>query len=143
MDIILTFAVLTGLLVAVEVQRFPLSWPGWIVGKITRREPARDDDRPAPAGGPPGADGASVELGLFTWPFIRRRLDALAEELARLDRDPDVFAKAFHTQVARSAYEALLADASRLASQPRRPADQSLEFELVTPRKTLREELDV
>ena|SRR6185295_13296165 len=54
------------------------------------------------------------ESDLFALEFIQDRLHALRDELDRLDRDPDVFAKAFHTLVARSAYQALLADASRL-----------------------------
>ena len=55
------------------------------------------------------------ESDLFQLEFVQHRLHALSDELDRLDRDPDVFAKAFHTLVARSAYQALLADASRLA----------------------------
>lgn len=66
----------------------------------------------------PAADEPPVESSLFSPAFVRRRLAALAEELERLDRDPDAFAKAFHTMVARSAYEALLADAARLAERP-------------------------
>jgi hypothetical protein len=54
------------------------------------------------------------ESDLVTVEFIQRRLHALRNELDRLDRDPEVFAKAFHTLVARSAYQALLADASRV-----------------------------
>jgi hypothetical protein len=62
------------------------------------------------------------EWELLTRPYVRGRLDALAEELERLDRDPDVFAKAFHTMAARAALESLLADASRLTDRPARPA---------------------
>jgi hypothetical protein len=93
--------------------------------------------------GPGEADETTVEWGLFSWQFIRRRLDALSEELERLDRDPDVFAKAFHTMVARSAYEALLADASRLADQPRRYAGQTLDVEFVGPSTGMREVLEL
>jgi hypothetical protein len=60
-----------------------------------------------------------VEVGLLTPTSCRERIDALAAELARLDRDPDVFAKAFHVLVARSAYRALLADAARLGEESR------------------------
>jgi hypothetical protein len=66
----------------------------------------------------PDAVGTPVEWSLFSPAFIRRRLAALAEELERLDRDTYAFAKAHHTMAARSAYEALLADASRLAERP-------------------------
>jgi hypothetical protein len=85
----------------------------------------------------------TVVWGLFTSPFIRRRLDVLAEELERLDRDPDIFAKAFHTMAARGAYEALLADASRLADQPGRYAGPTLDLELAGPSTGLYEELEL
>jgi hypothetical protein len=52
-------------------------------------------------------------------PFIRHRLDVLAAELERLDDDPDIFAKAFRTNAARSAYRALIEDATRLAEASR------------------------
>jgi hypothetical protein len=51
--------------------------------------------------------------------FVRDRLDVLAVELELLDRDESIFARAFRYRVAKSAYEALLADASRLAEASR------------------------
>jgi uncharacterized small protein (DUF1192 family) len=67
----------------------------------------------------PAADGdAPLEWALFSHAYLRRRLAALAAELDRLDHDPDIFAKAHHFHAARSAYEALLADVSRLGVQP-------------------------
>ena len=77
----------------------------------------------------PETESTPVECSLFSPAFVRRRLAALAEELERLDRDPDAFAKAFHTKVARTAYEALLADASRLAEQPAPRVDTVLDAE--------------
>jgi hypothetical protein len=74
-------------------------------------------------------DSGGQEWAALTRPYIRGRLDALAAELERLDRDPDVFAKAFHTMAARSALESLLADLSRLADRPARPAGPRFEVE--------------
>jgi len=51
--------------------------------------------------------------------FVRQRLEVLADELERLDNDPDIFAKAFRTHAARSAYRALLDDAIQLSEQSR------------------------
>ena len=95
------------------------------------------------ADGPGDADETTVEWALFSLPFIRRRLAALAEELDRLDHDPDVFAKAFHTKVARSAYEELLAEASRLATQPPRHAGQTLDVEIAGTSTRTREVLEL
>jgi|SRR4051812_28711386 hypothetical protein len=135
MEILFTVAVTVGLFVALEVLWYPPSWLGWLADRAARQR-ARDDEQP-------GTAGTNVELGLFSWPFIRRRLDALAEELGRLDRDPDVFAKAFHTMAARAAYEALLADASRLADQPRHHARQTVDVELARRPTGVREELEL
>jgi hypothetical protein len=88
------------------------------------------------------AQQLTVEWGPRTQSFVQRRLDALAEELQRLDRDPDIFAKAFHVMVARAAHEALLVDASRLADQPRYAA-QLFDVELLSPSTGPREELEL
>jgi hypothetical protein len=147
MEILFTVAVVAGLFLAIEVLWFPPSWLGRFAARVARREPARDGEQPGAAGtaqdGPGQADDTALEWGLFTRSFIRGRLDALAEELDRLDRDPDVFARAFHTMAARAAYEALLADASRLADRSRRYAGQTLDFELVSPSTGRREELEL
>jgi hypothetical protein len=102
---------------------------------------------PAPRDEGPVVD-MSVQWSLFSRPFIAHRLAALDRELERLEHDPDVFAKAFHTIAARSAYEALAADARRLADTPDPSfADggrgRRLEFELLGPSAGRREELDV
>jgi hypothetical protein len=49
---------------------------------------------------------------------VRQRLAALRAELNRLDGDQTVFARAFHTHVARTVLEALAADEARLAALP-------------------------
>jgi hypothetical protein len=89
------------------------------------------------------AESAAVEWWLSSPEFVRRRLAALAEELERLDRDPDVFAKAFHTMAARAAYETLLADASRLADRPRPQAGAVLEDEPFGTARGVREMLEL
>jgi hypothetical protein len=73
---------------------------------------------------------ASVEWDIFTLPFVRRRMDVLADELERLERDPSVFARAFRTIVARAALEALSADASRLAAVASLDLDRHLDLDL-------------
>jgi hypothetical protein len=130
MAILVTLAVTAGLLVAFEAGWFP---PPWLRSIAGRHEP------PGPAEGGESA----MELGLFTWPLVRRRLDALAAELARLDGDPDVFAKAFHTKAARAAYEALLAEAARMTAQPPRPTAGRVDVQLVRPTTGQREELEL
>ena len=115
MEILLTLAVSAVLFLTMEVLWRSRSWSASSAGSAATAE---DDD-------------TAVEWELFSLPFVRRRLAALAEELERLDRDPDVFAKAFHTMVARSAYETLSADASRLAEQARRRTGRTLDVELV------------
>jgi hypothetical protein len=76
----------------------------------------------------PAAD--TVDCDILTLPFVLRRMEVVADELERLERDPAVFARAFRTVVARSAYEALIADASRLAAIPSLDLDRRLDFDL-------------
>jgi len=90
----------------------------------------------------PDAADTPVEWELFSPAFVRRRLAALAEELERLDRDPDAFAKAFHTMAARAAYEALLVDASRLADRPP-PVGAVLDAEPEVAERGIREVLEL
>jgi hypothetical protein len=71
-----------------------------------------------------------VDCDILTLPFVLRRMEVIADELERLERDPAVFARAFRTVVARSAYEALIADASRLAAIPSLDLDRRLDFDL-------------
>ena len=119
MDILLTLAMSAGIF--------------WIAEALWRRTPPVPDD----------AGGAIVDYALFSATFIRRRLDALAAELERLDGDPDVFAKAFHTTVARSAYQELLAEASRLVDQPRANPGQTLDVDIVGPGRNTREVIEL
>ena len=83
------------------------------------------------------------ESDLFTAEFIQRRLHALSDELDRLDRDPDVFAKAFHTLVARSAYQALLADASRVTHRSPALPGPAVEVDLAWSSTTQHEVLEL
>ena len=83
-----------------------------------------------------------VEGGLLSEEHVRRRLDALAQELERLDRDPDIYAKAFHTGAARSAYEALKAEAAAFAEQPWWHLGETLTGEFLGPSVGLREILE-
>jgi len=127
MEILLTLAVSAVLFLTMEVLWRSRSW----------------SRRPAAAASPVEDDGTTLEWQLFSLPFVRRRLAALAEELERLDRDPDVFAKAFHTMVARSAYESLSAEASRLAEQARRHSGRTVDVELVGPSQQVGEVLEL
>jgi hypothetical protein len=87
-------------------------------------EPAEDLDDDAG-----GLDMPGVDDGYMTLQFVRRRLDSLANELAHLDDDPGVLARAFRTTVALTAYEALLAEESRLAQQPLLHVEATFAFE--------------
>ena len=96
---------------------------------------------PPPAAGsatylrPPDADTGAPTVGLLSPEVVQRRLEALALELDRLEDDPGVIAKGFRTTVARTAYDALLADAAALRTVHRAPAasaqDRDLDFELL------------
>lgn len=96
------------------------------------------------AGG--GGAGADVAWGLFSPEFVRRRMAALDAELSRLDRDRQVFARAFHTIAAQTAYEALRAEERRLtgpagSDRPAGPAGSALVRAGAGPAR--REELDL
>jgi hypothetical protein len=90
-----------------------------------------------------GGNELAGEVDPFTPEFLQRRLHALSDELDRLDRDPDVFAKAFHTLVARSAYQALLADASRLTHRLPAVLDPTVDVDLAWSSTTQREVLEI
>ena len=80
---------------------------------------------------------------------VHHRMDVLAAELERLERDHSVFARAFRTHVAKSAYAALLADAarlaevSRLAQASRADTTMTIEMELPSSSSPVREVLDI
>ena len=143
MGIFVTVAVIGVLLRSIELFRSPPPWLRRASAAVAQR---LADVAPAPAT-PQRDEGAvvdmSVQWSLFTRPFIAHRLAALDRELERLERDPDVFAKAFHTIAARSAYEALAADARRLAETPSAGVGGSLEFELLGPSAGRREEIEI
>ncbi len=142
MGIFVTVVVIGVLLRSIELFRSPPPWLRRASAAVAHR---LADVAPAPAT-PQRDEGAvvdmSVQWSLFTRPFIAHRLAALDRELERLERDPDVFAKAFHTIAAKSAYEALAADARRLAETPA-GGGGSLEFELLGPSAGRREEIEI
>jgi len=63
-------------------------------------------------------DSRTPAGSLLTLDEVRRRLAVLKAELTRLERDRDVFARAFHTQVAQIVYDALVEDEVRLCALP-------------------------
>ena len=135
---------LAGLCVAMGLLWLPSSWLSWLADRVTRLMLADAGLRSEASGyGTGEAHPTAPEWDLLTRPYIRSRLDALAQELERLDRDPDVFAKAFHTMAARSAREALLADASRLVDRPAWYAVQRFEIEVAGTSSGPLEELEL
>jgi len=132
---------LAGLCAAIGLLWFPWSCLGRLAERLTSSDVGA---QPGAAEAGTGADDRTTrEWELLTRPYLRGRVDALTEELERLDRDPDVFAKAFHTMVARSAREALLADAARLADRPARYAAHRFEIEVAGTSTGPLEELEL
>ena len=131
--------VLTGLVCAVRALPCPPSWSDRLADRVSRLTSSGDVDQSGPDG---AGDQITVDLGPLSRQEVERRLDALAEELERLDRDPEIFARAFHVMVVRAAHEALLVDAARLADQPRF-TDQLFAVELMAPSTGPREELEL
>jgi hypothetical protein len=129
---------LAGLCVAMGLLWFPSPWLRWLADRVTRLMLSDPGEQPGTAG-----DGSTHEWESLTRPYIRGRIDALTQELERLDRDPDVFARAFHTMAARSAREALLADASRLIDRPAWCAVQRFEIEVAGTSTGPLEELEL
>jgi hypothetical protein len=125
MEYLLAAIVLTILLLPAGMLREMRSSLGSADG-MAWLEPAEELD-----GAPAGADQPGVDDGLFTLPFVRRRLDLLANEIAHLDDDDGVMARAFRKTVAITAYEALLADESRLAQEVVLHVNATLGFEMV------------
>ncbi len=147
MEILVTVALVVALRLAVPLVGFVRSRPALAERFVRRYAPPApaaaepsiptivlDDDRPEVA-------EPTVQWGLFTEAFVQARLAALGRELERLDDDPDLFARAFHTTVVRSAYDALLSDAARFADQARRPSGPVLTLGSLGPSSGSREEL--
>jgi hypothetical protein len=125
-EILIAVAVLAGLLLPAGLLRAGASSLGWAADGSQWVEPveALDDA--------PGAfDESGADEGLLTLPFVRRRLDALADEIAHLDDDPGILARAFRKTVALTAYESLLADETRLAQAPSVHVEAALGFEMM------------
>jgi hypothetical protein len=143
MGSLLAVVLVAALVFAVTVLGYPPSWSSWVTDRVAGWPVLDAGGRTPAAGDEPEPAEAVVEWDVLTQPFVHRRLDALAREIERLDRDPDVFAKAFHTMAARSAQEALLADASRLADRSAFCAGQPFDLELTAPSAALREEMEL
>ena len=126
MEILLAIVVLGALLLPAGLLRGVPSSLGLAQDRTQWTEPVEAmDDAPGVL------DDSDVDDGLLTLPFVRRRLDVLANEIAHLDDDPGVLARAFRKTVALTAYEALLADESRLAQQGLLHVEAALGFEMV------------
>ena len=126
MEFLLAAIVLAVLLLPAGMLRDVSSSLGWARDRSQWLEPVEAlDDAPGVL------DEADVDDGLLTLPFVRRRLDILADEIAHLDDDDGVMARAFRKTVAMTAYEALLADESRLAQAQVLHVDAALGFEMV------------
>jgi hypothetical protein len=144
MAFLLMAALLVGLLLPLQVLGLPPSWRARLRGTAGTPEPDADADLPVPVGDERDEpDGLNAQWGLFTEAFVRERLRALEDELARLDRDPDVFARAFHTIAARSAYDALLVEVTTIAEKPWWGVGQVVDAEVLTSSSGPREVLDL
>jgi len=143
MAILIVGALIAALVLPTELLRSTLSWLSPVPDGSDQPELVGDDVESAAAGGGPDDDELTVVWGLFTSSDIQHRLHALADELERLDHDPGIFAKAFHTTAARSAYEALLVDASRYRAQPGPLPVPVVDVPLLAPSTERREELDL
>jgi hypothetical protein len=144
LEILFAVALMAALLLPIDLLRLRPSWLTQVADRGGQLELVGDGGRPEEvADRSSAAVDMSIEPGLFGRAVIQRRLDALARELERLDRDPDIFAKAFHTTVARSAYQALLIDAATLEDQPWPLVGKSLDLELVGPSTARWEELEL
>jgi hypothetical protein len=135
MDVLLTYVLSAVLFLALEVL--------WCRPSRLARVAVRNHE-PADASGLTAAAWDPFALS-----FVQQRLDVLAAELERLDDDEEIFAKAFRTHVAKAAYDALLADASRLGNASRlvtvAPLDGTTAIEIEAPSSLtpLREVLEV
>ena len=126
MEFLLAVLVLAVLLLPAGMLRDVSSSLGWTADRSQWVEPVEAlDDAPGVL------DEAGVDDGLLTLPFVRRRLEVLAAEIGHLDDDPGVRARAFRKTVALTAYEALLADETRLAQAQVLHVDATLGFEMV------------
>jgi hypothetical protein len=133
MIILLVVTVLVGLLMPLEQLKLPASW---------RSRLPVPDGTPDPAPKEPAGPDLTAQWGLFSGAFVRERLQALEEELQRLERNPDVFARAFHTIVARSAYDALLGEVTTVAEQPWWRVGEVVDAEVLGARGGVREVLE-
>ncbi len=125
MEILLAAIVLAVLLLPAGLLRDVTSSLGWAdQGGWTEPVEALDD-------APGVLDDTPVDDGMLTLTAVRRRLDRLAQEIAHIDDDEGLMARAFRKTVAQIAYEALQEDELRLAQAPSLHVEATLGFELV------------
>lgn len=79
------------------------------IGRRVRRLRGQVLDRLA------GLRRSSPPVNPFDALHLQSRLSALADEILRLDSDPEVYARAFRIKATRSAYDQVLAEACHLA----------------------------
>lgn len=91
------------------------AWPDLAYRPDPDAPPEADLGFAADDGDPGQADGEGA--GLFSVAFVRGRLIALQAELDRLDRDQEMFARAFHLGIARSVYKDLQVEEARLSAE--------------------------
>jgi hypothetical protein len=126
MEFLLAAIVLAVLLLPAGLLREVTSSLGWSPDNSGWTEPVEAlDDAPGVL------DDSDVDGGLLTLAFVRRRLDRLADEIAHIDDDEGLMARAFRKTVAQTAYEALLVDETRLAQAPSLHIEAALGFEMV------------
>ena len=130
MEILLAVALLAALLLPAQLIGSAPSAPDWVPDKLRLLTRFDEADGPDAAAG----DGeAAPDWSLFSRSLIHSRLDALADELDRLENDRRVFARAFNTSVARAAYDALVAEAASLPAEPCWQVGSTVEVELLAP----------
>lgn len=93
------------------------AWPDLAYRPDRDAEPEADLGFAADGDEAGDADGEGA--GLFSVAFVRGRLIALEAELDRLDRDEEMFARAFHLGIARSVYKDLQVEEARLSEELR------------------------
>jgi hypothetical protein len=126
MEFLLAAIVLAVLLLPAGMLRDVRSSLGWAAdgGQWTEPVEALDD-------APGVLDESDLDGGLLTLAFVRRRLDTLADEIAHIEDNDGLMARAFRKTVAQIAYESLLADETRLAQAPSLHVEAALGFEML------------
>jgi len=125
MEILLAVVVLAVLLLPAGLLRDVTSSLGWADQNGWTEPVEALDDAPGVI------DDTPVDDGMLTLSAVRRPLDRLAQEIAHIDDNEGLMARAFRKTVAQIAYEALQEDELRLAQAPSLHVEATLGFELV------------